>query len=324
MDIAKSQANRDNVNAQDASQAILYGAASGDALGWPIEFMTRAKIKAVYGPQGIQEPPAPALFTDDTQMTLALDEALIEAGEADIDSLMEITARRFVEWSKAPDSNRAPGHTVVAAVSTLEAGTPWHKSGIASAKGCGSAMRVSGIGFLYQSDPERLREVAHYSGLITHAHPTADAATIAAAYLVKLALDGVEPDEYISRTVAFVVGISEEFDDALLRVEHVRDWNDEEAAIDLLGKGWVAEEAIALAVYCVLRYPNDYVTAVQRAANIPGDSDSVACITGGIMGARLGLEAIPADWIARLEKREYVTDVANRLAAKKQALYGDG
>jgi ADP-ribosylglycohydrolase len=302
----------------------LYGAALGDALGWPVEFLPMRKVKAIYGPDGIQEPPDPALFTDDTQMTLALDEALVEAGEADVGTLMEATARHFVAWKNSPEaSERQPGHTVMEAVRMLESGTPWYEAGVAT-KGCGSAMRVSGVGFLYQADPERLREVAHNSGLVTHNHPTADAGAIAAAYLVKLALDGVAPDDYLGQTMAFVDGISEEFDDAVLRVGHVLAWSDEEAAIEHVGKGWTAEEAVALALYCAMRHPDDYVTAVRRAANIPGDSDSVACITGGIMGARLGLEAIPEEWVARLEKCEYVTDVANRLAAKKQALYGEG
>lgn len=310
------------MSTQEASQAILYGAALGDALGWPVEFLSRRKMKAIYGPGGIQEPPDPALFTDDTQMTLALDEALVEVGDADMNSLMEATVRHFVAWKNAPETTeRKPGHTVLDAVRMLESGTPWQDAGIVT-KGCGSAMRVSGIGFLYQADPDRLRDVAHHSGLVTHNHPTADAGTIAAAYLVKLALDGVHPDEYLRQAMLFVDGISEEFDEAMLRVGHVLGWSDEEAATDHLGKGWTAEEAVAIAVYCVMRYPDDYVTAVRRAANIPGDSDSVACIAGGIMGARLGLEAIPGDWIARLEKLDYLTDVANRLAAQKQAIYG--
>jgi ADP-ribosylglycohydrolase len=311
------------VTIQETSQAITYGAALGDALGWPIEFLPMRKIKAIYGPNGIQEPPDPALFTDDTQMTLALNEALVEAGEADIEALMEATVRRFVAWKNAPETDaRKPGYTVVESVRLLEAGTHWRESGTAT-KGCGSAMRVSGVGFLYQTDPDRLREVAHHSGVITHSHATADAGTIAAAYLVKLALDGVAPDDYLRRVATFVNGISEEVDVALLRVGHVLGWTDEEAAINHIGKGWTADEAVALSVYCVVRYPDDYPAAVRRAANIPGDSDSVACITGGIMGARLGLESIPQDWITRLEKHDYLTDVANRLAAKQRTMYGD-
>ena len=309
------------MNSQATSQAILYGAALGDALGWPVEFLPLRTIKAKYGPDGIQEPPNPAQITDDTQMTLALNEALIEAGGADIESLMAVTSQHFIKWNNSPDNNRAPGHTVVEAIRTLEAGAPWNQTGLATAKGCGSAMRVSGIGFLYQQDPQRLREVAHHSGLITHGHPIADAAAVAAAYLVKLALDGVEPHNFVNETVRFVGDISDEFNDALSLIQPVEGWVNEELAIENLGKGWTGEEAITIAIYCCMRYPDDYAGAVRRAANIPGDSDSVACITGGIMGARVGLGGIPEEWIALLENLDYLTDVANRLADRHDAMY---
>ncbi|HEC23452.1 MAG TPA: ADP-ribosylglycohydrolase family protein [Chloroflexi bacterium] len=307
---------------QQPIQAILLGLALGDALGWPIEFLSLQKIHTIYGPDGIQQPPDPALVTDDTQMTIAIGEALVEAGEADLDTLMEAVTRRLIAWSNSPENDRAPGHTVTEAIRTLEAGSSWRESGNAIAEGCGSAIRVAPIGYLNQHDPERLREVAHAVGLITHAHPSAQAAAIAAAYLVKLALDGVPPDEYLPRTLEFTTGISDEFRDTMLRIEHVSQWADELAAIMYIGNGWVGRETVAMAVYCAMRYPDDYPGAVRRAVNIPGDSDSVGCITGGLVAARLGLDAIPADWIARLEHRDTLTDLAERLADKKRSLYG--
>ena len=63
---------------------MIYGLALGDALGSPVEFWELKGIRERYGPDGIQELPAPALFTDDTQMTLAVAEALIAAGHQDL------------------------------------------------------------------------------------------------------------------------------------------------------------------------------------------------------------------------------------------------
>ena len=65
----------------ERAKGILFGLAIGDALGYPTEFMTLGAIKARYGPQGIFDLPEPALFSDDTQMTLAVTEALVEAGD---------------------------------------------------------------------------------------------------------------------------------------------------------------------------------------------------------------------------------------------------
>lgn len=299
----------------ERAQAILFGLALGDALGWPTEFLKLPRIKAAYGPAGIIEPPTPALYTDDTQMTIALAEGLLEAGvDADLDMQMESVGRWFVNWSHSADNNRAPGNTCMAGVRRYESGMAWRESGIANSKGCGSAMRVGAIGYLYQHDEARLREVAVASGIITHGHPAAVAASVGAAYLVKLALDGVPPREFARRLLAFTDGISDEFDGAILRVGHTLGWIDEEAALKHIGEGWVGEEAVALALYCVLRYPGDYTACVRRAANSDGDSDSIACIAGGIMGARLGLEAIPAAWRARCENADYLASLGVRMA----------
>jgi ADP-ribosylglycohydrolase len=233
---------------------------------------------------------------------------------------MEAVGRRFIHWMHSPDNNRAPGSTCVAGVRRLEGGLSWRDSGIVASKGCGSAMRVAAIGYLYQHDTARLREVAEASGVITHRHPAAIAASTAGAYLVKLALDGTAVTDYMQRTMSFTDGISDEFDAAILRVGHVMGWPNEEAALDHIGKGWTGDEAIALALYCVLRYPNDYTACVRRAANSAGDSDSIACIAGGIMGARLGLEAIPAGWRARCERRDYLAELGTRMAQAREDL----
>lgn len=304
---------------QAQAEAILFGLALGDALGWPTEFKKLPEIKTLFGAAGIQALPDPAIYTDDTQMTVALTEGLLDAGlTADLDTQMNAVGRRFIEWLHSPENNRAPGGTCIKGVQRFEQGIPWLLAGIATSKGCGSAMRVATIGYLYQHEPERLRQIAEASGLITHGHPAAVAASIGAAYLVKLALDGVPPAEYIPRLMKFTDGISDEFDDAIRRVGHVGAWGDEEAALDHIGQGWTGEEAVALALYCVLRYPDDYVACVRRGANTNGDSDSIACIAGGIMGARLGLEAIPADWRARCEKADYLRDLAARMASARE------
>jgi ADP-ribosylglycohydrolase len=305
---------------EQRAQAIIYGVALGDALGWPIEFLPMQKINIIYGDSGIAEPPNPAQVTDETQTTIAIAEALIEAGEADLETLMAAVTGRLIDWSNSPDNNRAPGHTVTEAIRTLEAGISWREAGVATAKGNGSAVRMGPVGYLYQDDPERLHQVAHASGIATHAHPAADAAAIAAAYLVKLALDGIHPESFVGETMAFCSGISDEFDDIMLRVGHVSEWKDEFAALTHIGSGWIAPEAVAMAIYCTMRYPDDFISALRRAVNIPGDSDSVGSIVGGILGARLGLEAIPPEWITRLEGHDQLADVANRLAAKRFAI----
>jgi len=296
-------------------EAILFGLALGDALGYPVEFLKRETIHQQYGIAGIQEPPSPVLYSDDTQMTLALAEGLVDAGiHSPVDNLMQGIGARFIEWLESDDNDRAPGTTCINGVERFQSGISWHESGILESKGCGSAMRVAPLGYIYQHEDSHLKEVAIASSQITHRHPTAIAATVAAAYLVKLALDGVPIADIMPRLYDFTTGISDEFDLAILRVGHVLGWTNEDLALDHIGQGWTGEEAVALALYCVLRYPDDYVACVRRAANTNGDSDSIACIAGGIMGARLGLDAIPADWRSRCENKFYISTLAQHLA----------
>ncbi|MEM9492815.1 MAG: ADP-ribosylglycohydrolase family protein, partial [Myxococcota bacterium] len=82
-----------------------------------------------------------------------------------------------------------------------------------------------------------------------------------------------------------------------------------------LGEAWVAEEAVASALYCVWRSPGDFRQTVLTAANTDGDSDSIACIAGGISGALNGIESIPAPWIEQIENADMLRDLADRLLA---------
>ncbi|SHJ99838.1 ADP-ribosylglycohydrolase [Desulfatibacillum alkenivorans DSM 16219] len=298
-------------------KAILYGLAIGDALGFQVEFSKLPHIYERFGREGVTDLPEDALFSDDTQMTIAIAEALVKAGDKDLESIMAEVRREFIKWLHSPENNRAPGNACLIGVENMETGIHWSQSGVADSKGCGSAMRVAPVGYLYQNQPEKLKEVASATGICTHGHPTGDAACIGAAYLVKLALDGIDPGDMVPRLLEFTKGISQEFDEAILKITHCLDWDDEDEALSCLGEGWIGEEAVALALYCFLRYPNDYKKTVLRAANTNGDSDSIACVAGGISGAYLGLEAIPRDWISRIEKSEYLEDLADRLAKVK-------
>jgi len=162
-----------------------------------------------------------------------------------------------------------------------------------------------------------LKKVARASSICTHNNASAIAAAIGAAYLIKLTLDGTEPEYMIKKVFTITKGISDDFDKAIVRLYKCFDWRDEEKALRYLGEGWSGHEAVSLAMYCFLKNPNDYKRTVLRAANTTGDSDSIACIAGGISGCRLGLHSIPKEWIERIENREYLSDLALRLFKKK-------
>jgi ADP-ribosylglycohydrolase len=78
------------------------------------------------------------------------------------------------------------------------------------------------------------------------------------------------------------------------------------------GAGWIAEEALATALYSYLISPDEPVAVLGRAAASSGDSDSIACLAGAFAGAALGLEAWPVAWQDQIE-------YADRLARLAQA-----
>ena len=88
---------------------------------------------------------------------------------------------------------------------------------------------------------------------------------------------------------------------------------DDEAAIRQIGEGWTGDEAYAIAVYCVLKYRNDFEKAVVASINHSGDSDSTGAITGNIMGALLGRKAIPDYYIENLELLPVIEELAQDL-----------
>jgi len=300
------------------AKGLMFGLAIGDAMGQPTEFINLDEIKKLYGPEGIQELPTPGLYTDDTQMTLSIIRGILNSSSDDIEDIMSNIRDEFVKWVYSEEwRTGGAGRTCTQGVLNMRKGIHWSKSGIKDAKGCGTAMRVLPVGYLYQYDEDKLKQVAYSSGICTHNHPTADAACIGAAYAIKYILDKNPITLLPLHMAEFTEGMSDEWDQALSRLHVVLTtesfWDDEEAALKFLGEGWIAEEAVILALYCFLRYPNDYRKVVTRAANTNGDSDSIACIAGGFSGVYLGIDSIPKEWINRLNNNKYIEEISIKL-----------
>ncbi|MCQ1534345.1 ADP-ribosylglycohydrolase family protein [Methanosarcina sp. KYL-1] len=287
------------IDIENKLRGYLFGSACADALGRPVEHLSLEQIKEKYGDRGILELSPNSPWTDDTQLMLVLSRGLLRGAELELSELMDKIAEELVLWLDEPDLGA--GATSKGAALRLKAGTDRGESGIES-KTCGSLMRVGILGFIYRNDSERLVRAASFSGKMTHSHPTADAASIAGAYAVKLALDGVEPVDMFGSLLQVTEGISEEFTEALnCSYELAYGGLDDEGALRKIGQGWYADETFAMAYFCMLRYPDDYKKAVQTAVNITGDSDSVASVAGGILGALLGIDAVPIVWVEALK-----------------------
>ncbi|AKB45423.1 ADP-ribosylglycohydrolase [Methanosarcina vacuolata Z-761] len=160
---------------------------------------------------------------------------------------MDKIAKELVLWLDEPDLGA--GANTKGAALNLRDGIHWSKSRLNS-KTCGSLMRIGILGFIFRNDPEKLIKAASISGRITHTHPTANAASVAGAYAVKLALDGVEPTEMFEPLLEGTQGISQEFTQAL-ESSYRTAYSDigNEDGLKKLGQGWYADETFALAYF---------------------------------------------------------------------------
>ncbi|GLW89911.1 hypothetical protein Aglo03_07270 [Actinokineospora globicatena] len=326
--------------AMDRVAGSLYGLAFGDALARPTEFLTVAKIEEWYGPTGPSDLEGdPALVTDDTQMALAVAWSLRDIAPNYTAAALEPRLReRFVEWAYSPDNNRAPGNTCMRACAGLRAGLPWGEATVVSSKGCGANMRVTPIGLIPDLPYEHLAGMSQLQAAMTHGHPTALAASELTALATRLLIDGMQladiPTTLLHRCAlrrevylhdwlgslwqtastpsAFITQGWDECAAALHRLQEALTHPDDNTDACLAtGEGWIAEEALATALYCAIRHHDNPVTAITRAARTSGDSDSIAALAGAFLGATHGLAAWPTTWINRIE-------YADQLAALSQ------
>jgi ADP-ribosylglycohydrolase len=147
----------------------LYGLAFGDSLGKPTEFEDYETIIGRYGSGGpIDLEGDPALVTDDTQMALAVGEAILAAREVTPVALEPELRRAFLDWAASPDNNRAPGMTCLRACAALSDGRPWQHATEIGSKGCGANMRVTPVGLVKAYDEDTAAYVAQLRAAMTH------------------------------------------------------------------------------------------------------------------------------------------------------------
>jgi ADP-ribosylglycohydrolase len=165
-------------------------------------------------------------------------------------------------------------------------------------------MRIGPVAMAYAG--EELPRAARISALVTHGHPNALDAAEAGARILRAMLEGRALDAALVRHVARP-GLTGDAVRAALEVGF------DERRIPPGDGGWRSSSALGLAVAAALE-ARDFASAVERAARIRGDSDSVAAIAGMLLGAA-GLP-LPDAWLARLPERDRIAQAARSLAAR--------
>lgn len=285
-----------------------------------------------------------AQFSDDTQMTLYTAEGLLEAVRNDA-PIVPAICRAYLAWFshqvgrkvkigyeselvKIPELNqrRAPGNTCLSALFAINSG----KEPDNASKGCGGVMRVAPIGQYGATHNWPLQHTARLAGEaaeLTHLHPLSTYSSAALAVMVQLCVMAETADtatfkEIVNSSLEIVTEVYGESAPAMdefkkiiamaLRLENSRlqDW---EIIENGLGGGWVAEETLAIAVFSVLRHIDDFNACMICAVNHGGDSDSTGAVTGNIIGAILGYEALPDKFTRDIQLKDLLLDTADAL-----------
>jgi ADP-ribosylglycohydrolase len=303
-------------------QGCLLGLAIGDALGAPVEFLRLQEIKKRYGKDGIADFHGwrgfkPGSYTDDTQMSLATAVGCIRAyqrwSQRGICHPASVVHHRYLDWLESqndPDQRRGPGSTCLSALRSGKMGTIEEK--INDSKGCGGVMRTAPVGLAFPPD-RAFKEGAEYAA-ITHGHPS--------GYLTAGFLSGMISYIILGKTLAEAIdlcigqlikydGHSETLEKIELAQKLSVSQKSIEEAIQTIGEGWVGEEALAISVYCSLKFSDNWGRGTLAAVNHSGDSDSTGSITGAILGTLLSVELIPGKWVRDVEESDRIKKIAN-------------
>ncbi len=325
--------------------SIVAGAV-GDALGYPVEFMSHEQIIKRYGSPGITRHElreGKALISDDTQMTLFTACGILNS-KRDKLGMSSSICRAYIEWLytqggtkkrlfkecsitgiKELNANRAPGITCISSLTAIANG----REHVNSSKGCGGVMRIAPIplfGMAHNWKIEECCTLAADASEITHQHPLGYLPSALLSYIIFNAAEDDAPSKerlqgYIMEGLEAVKKLFphtpfvKDLEEIVGKAKNLANTEMEDIdAITKIGEGWVAEETLAIAIYCALKYWDNVEKALVASVNHSGDSDSTGAVTGNIIGALLGYDAIPDFYKENLELRDLIEKTSEDLA----------
>ena len=290
-----------------------------------------------------------ALISDDTQMTLFTAEGIMWAdklgAKKELSSYTTYVFYAYQRWLYTQEKmiasreyshvldkdgeypsmlmgeemckRRAPGNTCLSALmQAADHGYGKFTHVINNSKGCGGVMRVAPAGLYFCRDSERAFRMAAEFAAITHTHPTGYLAAGALGAIIAELIAGGDVEEAVDVAMYILKG----YDGCMetyRALDHARVLDAGTVppleAVKRLGEGWIAEEALAIAVYCALCHGENAENALLLSVNHDGDSDSTGSICGNIVGAYLGVASLPKKWMKKLELSDLIVDVSEKL-----------
>lgn len=332
----------------DRVTGAMLGLACGDALGAPAEFLSQEDLVTRFGRLedmvggGQHTRWRPGEWTDDTGMALCVAEGILEHPEDPVAAIGD----RFLAWRKGA---KDVGSTVAAALdgflgleSSLSgaadisdwtrAAASTHQARSGRAAGNGSLMRTLPVALAY-TDRSRLRLQSAHISAMTHWEPQAEAGCLAYCFWVLEVLEGADLSTGWHRALsatrdrvadgvgpANAPGLTPIPDHFWERLEtaHSRQYEELQPS----GYAGYVLDCLEAAVWCALNSDSAEAPIIE-AVNLAGEADTIAAVTGGIVGAYYGIEALPHRWLEVLLERERVESAGRELAELRHRLVYD-
>lgn len=290
-------------------KGALVGVAVADALGAPVEFLSKDEIRKQFGTVteltgGGVFHWAPGEYTDDTDQTLAIVDSILEKGEYDLEDI----SKGFLDWyHKKP---KDIGTTTALSLDFLAQGYSYKDAGemalsVGGRATNGSLMRTAPIGLYFAGLPIQIDIAASEVSGITHAHPDCRLACQMASHIVSDLVAQSSKDDVWKNMNAYY----KDNKYARQRLGQIFDGRRETRNIgDVF-------DTLAIGFHAFLE-ADTFEQAVVNSVSEGGDTDTQAAVTGAFAGAFWGTDAIPQRW------KEKVNPVSSTdLEKKGEALY---
>ncbi|MBR2775068.1 MAG: ADP-ribosylglycohydrolase family protein [Selenomonadaceae bacterium] len=296
-------------------KGMLLGLATGDALGVPVEFESRGRLKA--NPVKVMRSggswgQAAGTWSDDTSLTIAAMESIARLGKIDYDDIMENFLRWYVHDDFTATGERFDiGNTTRSAIVTFSRRTsPPTKCGStdSNSNGNGSLMRTLPatlylFGTRGKIAGDELRIIHEFSAL-THGHIISRMACGIYSLIVAQILNGQ------TLPAAFKLGMNDAktfygSDAAFKNFSRLCDENFAALPEDKISASGYVVDTLEAALWCLLN-SNNYKTLALKAVNLGEDTDTTGAVAGGLAGIIYGVEAIPTEWLTTLKRRDYL------------------
>jgi ADP-ribosyl-[dinitrogen reductase] hydrolase len=313
---------------QDSYRGALVGAAVGDALGATVDMLSRNEVKEKFGVHrelvgGGRMKFKPGELSDDTKLMLAVAQSVVENPDVDLKDIV----RRMREYHEKGGGTRGAGPTTIAVLSALKpkardlfsaARKVWQQQG-GDIAGNGSVSRVAPIGMLRRVLFKELIIETIDVCRLTHYDPRCVDACIAFNFGVSYLTSGKDPSKLLFKTWRFLTDAraSKEYRELVGEEPPVQDMVKALKAVndiaynDLKPNGRAIETVQA--AYWLLLNAIDFEEGLVRAVNLGGDAGTLGTLTGALLGARFGMQAIPERWLESVQNFKEHESLADKL-----------